>query len=114
MRAGSILLVVVALLAVPSELRAAELEQRVQAEFDDTSWYEILVVLRKLLKPAELAGATPPNCSVTIQTAAIPLDRFLNKLTLVYGIVFVQRGDTHTIHLPRDTDRMCSVNMIGG
>ena len=78
--------------------------------FDDVRWAEVVETLVKMLDPAEITGEIP-SCRATLHTSRLPIDELLATLNGAYGIAFVKRGGTTTIHIPSDTDRMCTVHL---
>ena len=78
--------------------------------FDDVRWAEVVKILVKMLDPAEITGEIP-SCRATLHTAGLPIDELLATLNSAYGIAFVENGGITTIHIPSDTDRMCTVHL---
>ena len=84
----------------------------VQLDFDHVAAVVFFETISALLGKAPIIG-TPPDCTVTVQSAPMPMDELMLKLNQAFSIRFVQTAEGYRIFVPYDTERLCTVAFSG-
>ena len=90
-----------------------EIDKPVSLSFRDVTSSVLFETLSNILDHAPVIGE-PPDCRIDLELAPLSLQDIMNRLNQVYGIAFVEVDGGYQIFVPEDTERLCTIALVGG